>query len=126
MANPQIIRSPSGEELIVPARAEYDALVAAASGSDEDIDDVTIYDARKAEMADSGLLPAAVSAALLRGDSRLKAIRKWRRLGRSELAHKAGIGQGYLSDLAGRRRKGTPETIARLASVLDVPAIWLD
>jgi len=46
----------------------------------EDAGDVAIYDARKAELAKGGgVLPPEVSAAILRGESRLKAIRNWRR-----------------------------------------------
>ena len=53
MSEPQIGRTPSGEEL----RAE-------------DADDVAIYDARKAELAaGAGVLPPEVSAAMLRGES---------------------------------------------------------
>ena len=79
MGAPQIIRSPSGEELVVLPRAEYEALLERADHEAEDADDVAIYDARKAELAaGGGVLPPEVSAAILRGDSRRKAIRKWR------------------------------------------------
>jgi hypothetical protein len=50
MSGPQIIRAPTGEELVVLPRAEYEALVARADHA-EDANDVAIYDARKAEMA---------------------------------------------------------------------------
>src|ERR1700678_628786 len=76
---PQIIRTPSGEELVVLPRADYEALLDRADCEAEDADDVAIYDARKAELAaGSVVLPPEVSAAILRGDSRLKAIRNWR------------------------------------------------
>jgi hypothetical protein len=50
MTEPQIIRTPSGEELVVLTRADYDALLAAAE-MHEDLGDVAIYDARKADLA---------------------------------------------------------------------------
>jgi Helix-turn-helix len=126
MSGPQIIRTPGGEELVVLPRAEYEALVARAADEVEDADDVAIYDARKAELAAGGsVLPPEVSAALLRGESRLKAIRNWRGETQLQLSVKTGIGQGYLSDLESRRRTGTPETIAKLAQALDVPVEWL-
>ena len=79
MGTPQIIRSPSGEALVVLPRAEYEALLERVHHEAEDADDVAIYDTRKAELAaGGGVLPPEVSAAILRGDSRLKAIRKWR------------------------------------------------
>jgi DNA-binding XRE family transcriptional regulator len=123
---PQIIRTPSGEELVVLPRADYEALLARGDEDMEDADDVAMYDARKAELAAGGaILPPEVSAAILRGDSRLKAIRDWRDITQLYLAHKTHIGQGYISDLESGRRKGTPETLAKLADVLDVPAAWL-
>jgi len=126
MTAPQIIRAPSGEELVVLPRAEYEALLERADHDAEDIDDVAIYDSRKAELAAGGVvLPPGVSAAIVRGDSRLKAIRKWRHETQLQLASKTGIGQGYLSDLESGRRTGIPETIAKLADALNVPNEWL-
>ena len=126
MSEPQIIRTPNGEELVVLPRAEYEALLDRADHDAEDADDVAIYDARKAELATGGVvLPAEVGAAILRGDSRLKAIRHWRGETQLRLNFKTGIGQGYLSDLESGRRTGTPETIAKLAQALDVPVEWL-
>ena len=94
---------------------------------DSDEDDVAIYDARKAELAqtDVGLMPEAVSARLIKGDSRLKAIRVWRSIKQSDLAKATGIGQSYLSDIERRRRSGTTETLKALAKALDVPAEWI-
>ena len=126
MSAPQIIRTPGGEELVVLPRAEYEALLERADHEAEDADDVAIYDARKAELAAGGVvLPPEVSAAILRGESRLKAIRNWRGETQLHLNFKTGIGQGYLSDLESGRRTGTPETIAKLAQALSVPVEWL-
>jgi Helix-turn-helix len=127
MSGPQIIRTPGGEEMVVLSRAEYEALLARADHEAEDADDVAIYDVRKAELAAGGgaVLPPEVSAAILRGDSRLKAIRKWRDETQLHLEVKTGIGQGYLSDLESGRRTGSPETIAKLAQALNVPVEWL-
>ena len=126
MGPPQIIWTPNGEELVVLPRAEYEALVERADHEAEDAEDVAIYDARKAELAAGGVvLPPEVSAAILRGDSRLKAIRNWRGETQLHLNFKTGIAQGYLSDLENGRRAGTPETIAKLAQALNVPAEWL-
>jgi hypothetical protein len=126
MSTAQIIRTPGGEELVVLPRAEYEALLERADHEAEDAEDVAIYDARKAELAaGGGVLPPEVSAAILRGDSRLKAIRKWRGETQVYLEFHTGIGQGYLSDLENGRRAGSPETIAKLAQALNVPVAWL-
>ena len=126
MGPPQIIRTPNGEELVVLPRAEYEALVERADHEAEDAEDVALYDARKAELAGGGaVLPPEVSAAILRGEGRLKAIRNWRGETQLRLSFKTGIAQGYLSDLESGRRAGTPETMAKLAQALNVPAEWL-
>ncbi len=107
-------------------RAEYEALLERADHEAEDADDIALYDARKAELAAGGVvLPPEVSAALLRGESQLKAIRNWRGQTQQYLSFETGIVQGYLSDLESGRRMGTPEIIAKLARVLDVPVEWL-
>ncbi len=126
MSAPQIIRTPAGEELVVLPRAEYEALLERADQGAEDADDVAIYDARKAELAAGGVvLPPEVSAAILRGETRLKAIRNWRNETQLHLSFKTDISQGYLSDLESGRRTGTSETITKLAQALNVPVEWL-
>ncbi|MDQ6433373.1 helix-turn-helix transcriptional regulator [Mesorhizobium sp. LHD-90] len=127
MADIQIIHSPSGDELVVLPRAEYEALVAAAADIDEDAADIAMYDARKAELANdpNSILPPEVSAMLLRGHSRLQALRKWRGIAQIKLAADAGIAQGYLSDLEHGRKSGSAETIGALAQALDVPVEWV-
>ena len=111
--------------MVVIPRQEYERLLAAAY--DEDIDDIAIYKARKAELASDpeGVLPAPVSADMLKGLSRFKALRRWRGLTQSALAAKAAVGQGYLSDIENRRRSGAPETLERLAHALEVPVRWI-
>lgn len=126
MSEPQIIRTPSGEELVVLPRAEYEALLARGDQDAENEEDIAIYDARKAALAAGGdILPPEVGAAILRGESRLKAIRNWRNETQLHLSFKTGIGQGYLSDLENGRKAGTPETIAKLANALNVPVEWI-
>jgi transcriptional regulator with XRE-family HTH domain len=46
-------------------------------------------------------------------------------MSQAELAAKVGIGQGYLSDLETKRRKGVASTIERLAAALDIPVAWI-
>ena len=124
---PQMITTPRGEELVLLTRAEYDRLTALASEAEEDAADVAAYDAAMAEIAAGrdGPLPTEVSALLLRGVRLIAALRKWRGVRQTELAERAGLSQGYLSDLESGRRKGAAETLAAIAKALDVPANWL-
>jgi DNA-binding XRE family transcriptional regulator len=105
----------------------YVQIVTAGTDADEDAADIAMYDARKAALAGdpNPTLPPEVGAMLLRGYSRLQALRKWRGIAQIKLAAGAGIAQGYLSDLEHRRKSGSAETIAALARALDVPVVWL-
>ena len=126
MGNVQIIRTDGGEELVVLSRDEYDALVSAAGDADEDAADLAMYDARKAALTGvDDVLPAEVSELMLRGQTRLKAVRMWRRVTQGDVAARVGIAQGYLSDLENGRRSGSSDTLERLAGTLDVPLKWL-
>jgi len=58
------------------------------------------------------------------GDN-LKAARMQHGLSLSEVARRAGIGKGTLSELESGRRNPTLETLYALAGVLDVPLGWL-
>jgi ribosome-binding protein aMBF1 (putative translation factor) len=124
---PQKIVTPNGEEMLVLSRAEYDRLSALAAMAEEDAADVAAYDAAKADLAAGRdeRLPEEVSALLLHGASLVAAIRKWRGMRQTELAERARVSQGYLSDLESGRRKGAKETLEALAKALDVPAGWL-
>ncbi|WP_316176509.1 MULTISPECIES: helix-turn-helix transcriptional regulator [unclassified Bradyrhizobium] len=124
---PQTIRSPSGEELIVITRAEFDALTAAVADQLEDADDVAVFDERMAALQNGheALLPAEVAAAMLSGDSLLRALRRWKGLTQAELAERTNLAQGYISDLETRRKIGTDETLKAIAAALEIDPTWL-
>lgn len=126
MNAPQIIKTPNGEEMVILSKADYEALVQAADDALEDATDIAIYDARKAEAEKTEPFPAELSMAMLRGEGRLKALRKWRRLTQSGLAERAGLTQGFLSDLESHRRTASAEATSRLAEILDVPVAWIE
>ncbi len=123
----QMLRTPSGDELVVLPLEEYKRLVALAAEAEEDAADIAAYDAAKSEFDASGgqALPLEVSAMMLKGISLLRSLRKWRGLTQVELAGKAGIQQGFLSDIELDRRKGSADTLVALAGALDVPAGWV-
>ncbi|MER9690666.1 hypothetical protein NKJ16_01850 [Mesorhizobium sp. M0179] len=70
MNAPQIIRTSTGEELVVIPKADYEALLHAAEEAREEAADVAIYDERKAEFKTEKPLPAEVTMDILRGSSR--------------------------------------------------------
>ncbi len=119
----QTITTPGGEELVVLPRAEYERLARLAAEAEEDAADVAIYDARKARK--SPALPAEVTMAILKGDSRLKALRLWRDVGQVRLANDIGTSQGFISDIESGRRALTDDVRRRIAKALEVPESWL-
>ena len=118
----QTLMTDKGEELVVMSRRDYDALLARAG--DEDAEDrMTLLLA--AEGRTESPLPDPVSAAVLNGDSLLRALRAWRGVTQADLSARAGINQGYLSELEMRSKTGSAETLSKLAAALDVPEGWL-
>jgi DNA-binding XRE family transcriptional regulator len=118
----QFLKTDSGDELVVMSRRDYDALLARA-GDEEAEDRMTLLIA--AEARSEQPLPEAVSAAVLSGDTLLKALRKWRDITQAELASASGVNQGYISELENGSKTGTPETMMKLASALSLPDGWL-
>lgn len=118
----QTLTTESGDELVVLSRRGYDALLARCGDEDaEDRMSLILAPEGRAEAP----LPEAVSAAILKSDSVLKALRKWRGLTQVQLADAAGIGQGFFSELEARMKTGSAETFAKLAQRLEVPVGWL-
>jgi DNA-binding XRE family transcriptional regulator len=111
MGKAQIITSPSGEELVVVSRRDY-----------EDLVDTAI--ARKAEAAlASGreeLLSAHETAALLAAPAPLAFWRKKRGRTQTQLAAAIGVSQNFLSDLERGKARGDVTLYAKLARYLDV------
>src|SRR5215469_1248530 len=97
MTKPQIITSPSGEELVVLPRTDYEDLVDALA-------------ARKVEAALAAgreeLLTAEEAAALLAAPTPLAFWRKKRDKTQSQLASEVGVSQNFLSDLERGKAKG--------------------
>ncbi|TGV95729.1 XRE family transcriptional regulator, partial [Mesorhizobium sp. M2D.F.Ca.ET.145.01.1.1] len=111
---------------VVIPKADYEALLHAAEEAQEDAADVAIYDERKSEFKAEKALPAEVTMDILRGSSRLKALRNWRKLTQADLARTIGVSQGFLSDIESNRRKPSAQTSTMLAKALDVPGEWIE
>jgi DNA-binding XRE family transcriptional regulator len=111
MGKPQIITSPSGEELVVLPRSDYEDLVDALA-------------ARKVEAALAGgheeLLTADEAAALVAAPTPLAFWRKKRDKTQSQLAAEIGVSQNFLSDLERGNATGDVTLYGKLARSLEV------
>jgi len=114
----QIIKSPSGERLVVLPEAEYEALIEAA----EDAADIAAADEFKRTLAagEEELIPLEMAKRMLDGESPIRVWRERRGLTLTALAERAGIAQGYLSQIENRKRDGTVLTMKKLAEALDL------
>ena len=130
MTKPQIIHASNGEELVVLTRAAYDALIAAAPDvaiDDDDAADLAMLRKARAEWKAAGqpVVPLQVVRRVQAGDTYLKAFRAERGLTQGELAKRAGIAQGYLSEIESERKTPNATTRDALAKALDIHPIWL-
>jgi DNA-binding XRE family transcriptional regulator len=119
----QLLKTDSGDELIVMSRRDYDALLAAAG--DEDAEDrmtALIAEERRRE----GVVPSEVTDLMRQGNSLLKSFRLWRGKTQNEVAESAGIAQVFLSEIEARAKTPSHETLNRIASALDIPRAWID
>lgn len=105
----RLVRDDSEAEFVLMAVGELDAMI-------EDAAARAAYDRTRGEET----VPIAIVDRLLGGEAPLKVWREHRSLSLTALADKAGVGKGYLSQLESGTRKGTLETMKKLAAVLNV------
>ena len=89
----------------------------------EDVATARIVDRSKAQM-EAGYeiaIPASIAEAIARGGNEIRAVREWRSLTQAQLARRAGLTQGYVSQLESGTSDGTPKALRAIASALDVP-----
>lgn len=111
-------KSPKGEEIVIMSRDEYDRLIAAGE------------DAADAETARRTLEDIASGAENLLSESELDEFiaaktplafwRKKRSLTQDELARRAGVAQGFLSEIETGQKPGTPSTLKKIANALNI------
>ena len=119
--NVRFKKTDKGEVAILP-RKEYEALAAKAADADEDIGSARLVaSARKEIAAGTPLIPKMFVDRIANGGNPLRVLREWRDMTQLELSFKTDIGQGYISDLEGGRRKGTTAVLKKIAAALNVP-----
>lgn len=115
MTEPQIIEQNGEPAFVVLPIAEWRRLVEQLQDLEDAVDIATI-----ANDPDRRMIPAAVVDRLLDDEPPLKVWREHRGLSRAALAAKAGLTPGHIGHLETGRRHGTPDTLRRLATALDV------
>ena len=114
MMNPvHVITTPNGEELVVLARSDYEALLEVV----EDAADRAAVDARRDEPA----LPHETVLAVLRGE--LHPVAAWRKacgMTQAELGARADVRGATISDIESGKSAGRFDVMQRIAAALGV------
>ena len=128
--NVLFFRTPGGEELAIMPRAEFErlmALVAERAPHRETPDAEDAADARDHEHAMAEYRAGRAEALtdeemgqLLAAPTPLAFWRRRRGLTQQQLASAAEVPQGYLSALEAGKKRGTPETLKRIAEALGI------
>ena len=106
----------STETITVP-KADYDALLARI----EDLEDIAA-----AAGARTGVtLPAEFADRIMDGEHPVRVWREYRRLSLVELAERASIAKGYVSEIENGKKRGSVEVYKALAGVLQTTVDWL-
>lgn len=66
-------------------------------------------------------LPLEIWEQIEAGTHPIEAIRRFRRLTQTQLARKAGITQGFLSEIENRKKTGDVSVLKRIAAALGAP-----
>jgi DNA-binding XRE family transcriptional regulator len=111
-------KSPSGEDIVILSRAEYEKL----TGAREDADDTSVARALMArvEGGTEEILTAEELDAYLKAPTPLAFWRRKRDLTQAALAQQAGVAQGYISEIEAKRKQGDLAVLKRIAQALRI------
>ncbi|MGY6566541.1 MAG: helix-turn-helix domain-containing protein [Halomonadaceae bacterium] len=117
MGTPQFIITPTGERLVVLSEQDYAKLPEQA----ENYHDIQAANEARARIdAGEETFPSSVVEALLDGVAPVRVFRDHRGMRAGELAEKAGISQGYLSEIESGKKTGSLSVLRRVAKALGV------
>lgn len=111
-------QTPSGDEMVVLPRADYEALLEAA----EMLSDVAAYDRFKEKLAagEEELIPSEYVYRMLDGENPVRVWREFRALSAKDLAAAAGISAAYLSEIESGKKEGSFSALRKIAKALKV------
>ena len=118
MGKPDIIKTPSGDQMVILPLSEYQRLLDAA----EEAEDLRAYDRVKGRLAagEEELMPAELVKRILEGENKVRAWREYRGLTVKALGSATGLAAAYISQIETDKREGTIETFRKLATALNV------
>ena len=105
----EVVDDPDRTELVVMTPEDLAELI-------EDAEAAAAYHRTR----DQEFLPVGVVDRLIARENPVRVWREYRRRSLRQLAERAGIGVGYLSQIETGERKGTVDTLKKIAAALDV------
>lgn len=115
MGTPQFIQTSTGERLVVLSEQDYTTLLEQAENY-QDVQSAKAADARIKGGEET--FPAHLIEALVEGENPVRVFRKYRGMRANVLAQKAGISQGYLSEIESGKKTGSLSALKRIAEAL--------
>jgi ribosome-binding protein aMBF1 (putative translation factor) len=112
-------KGPQGDDIVILSRKEYDQLIAAANEDATDAETLRRSIARVKSGKEETFTSTEVDA-FLAAKTPLAFFRKKRGVSQDDLAKRAGITQGYLSEIEIGRKSGDVRTLRKLADALKV------
>lgn len=116
---PVMTKGPQGDDIVILSRGEYDQLLAAAN-QEANAADTPRRALARVEGGEAETFASAGADAFRAAKTPLAFFRKKRGLSQATLAKRAGITQGYLSEIEVGRKGGDVRTLRRLADALNV------
>lgn len=114
----QIIRSPSGDEMVILPRADYDRLRKIAEAADDAKAAAEVLARVQSGVAET--VPGDIVNRLLAGESPIKVWREHRGMTQGQLAAAIGTSKMYLSQIERGERRGSIKMLRGLAGALRV------
>ncbi|MBY5408635.1 helix-turn-helix transcriptional regulator [Rhizobium leguminosarum] len=118
IAAAQFITTATGDRLAVIPEAEYQRMLEALEER-ADEESVSAYKQRLAD-GEEELMPAEFADRIIKGESAIRVWREFRAMTAHELAEKAEISAGFLSQIERGERDGSFETIKKIATALEI------
>ena len=111
-------KTPNGEDMIVLAKSDYEALLERA----ELAEDVAAVDAyrRKLATGEEEAIAEEFADRLIDGENPIRVYRELRGLSARELAERTGISAAFLSEIENGKKEGGISTLKKIALQLNV------
>ena len=102
-------------EMITIERSLYERLLEA----EEDLADIRTIEHFRANPK-PGMPHDVISRIITDGEQPVLVIREWRGISQAELARRAGLHRAQVHDIENRKRRGSVDTLKKIAEALDV------